>query len=212
MRTILPEICWKEVENWEIEWVEMRAKLLQQPQIDPETSKSQSEQEVTIVSVEIQPEIDKDQEIKHKTINQQFSKDDLEEDPVSTHHFIFDRGRRFLPDAETRQDDWNAPEVDAARESTGKSAHRPPPKPPNFTSDGGDELRSLTHEIDGTTLGDGDEGITASNSAENSTVAKGRKDNDAADQNHGDCASEPAEHRTAPRSELQRRETGKSGQ
>ncbi|MED6136097.1 hypothetical protein PIB30_052847 [Stylosanthes scabra] len=164
MRPILPEICWKEVKDWEIEWT-------------------------PISPIQIQ---------------------------------------RFLPDAETREDDWNAPEVDAARESTGKSAHRPPPEPPNFTSDGGDELRSLTHEIDGTTQGDGDEVLAASNRAENGAVAKGKvetevttsstwrthesvrveadngdvvtqtwwcsskKDNDAADQNRGDYSSEVA--------------------
>ncbi|MED6167275.1 hypothetical protein PIB30_001172 [Stylosanthes scabra] len=58
----------------------MRAKLLQQPQIDPETTKSQSEQEITAVSAEIQAEIDEDQEIKHKTAHQQFSKNEPEED------------------------------------------------------------------------------------------------------------------------------------
>ncbi|MED6169321.1 hypothetical protein PIB30_020455 [Stylosanthes scabra] len=63
MRPVLPEICWKEVEDWKIEWVEMRAKLLQQPHIDPETTKSQMEQETTAVSAEIQAKIEKNQEI-----------------------------------------------------------------------------------------------------------------------------------------------------
>ncbi|MED6224856.1 hypothetical protein PIB30_088190 [Stylosanthes scabra] len=38
MRPILPEICWKEVKDCEIEWVETRARLLRQP--DQETTKS----------------------------------------------------------------------------------------------------------------------------------------------------------------------------
>ncbi|MED6136525.1 hypothetical protein PIB30_056759 [Stylosanthes scabra] len=41
----------------------MRAKLLHQPQIDPETTKSQTEQEITTVSTEIQAKIEEDQEI-----------------------------------------------------------------------------------------------------------------------------------------------------
>ncbi|MED6172466.1 hypothetical protein PIB30_050400 [Stylosanthes scabra] len=40
-------------------------------------------------------------------------------------------------------------------------AQRPPPEPPNFTSDGDDKQRSLAHEIDGTSLGDGDERLAA---------------------------------------------------
>ncbi|MED6208405.1 hypothetical protein PIB30_044741 [Stylosanthes scabra] len=80
MRPLLPEICWNQVEDWEIEWVEMRAKLLQQPQIDPETTKSQSEQEITAILAEIQAEIGEDQEIKHKTAHQQFSKNEPEEE------------------------------------------------------------------------------------------------------------------------------------
>ncbi|MED6195866.1 hypothetical protein PIB30_041978 [Stylosanthes scabra] len=58
----------------------MRAKLLQQPQIDPETTKSQSEQEITAVLAKIQAEIHENQEIKHKTSHQQFSKNEPEED------------------------------------------------------------------------------------------------------------------------------------
>ncbi|MED6108162.1 hypothetical protein PIB30_020935 [Stylosanthes scabra] len=63
MRPILLEICWKEVEDWEIEWVEMRAKLLQQSQIDSETTKFEMEQETIAVSAEIQAKIEEDQEI-----------------------------------------------------------------------------------------------------------------------------------------------------
>ncbi|MED6171201.1 hypothetical protein PIB30_038533 [Stylosanthes scabra] len=80
MRPLLPKICWNQVEDLEIEWVEMRAKLQQQPYIDPETTKSQLEQEITAVSAKIQAEIDEDQEIKHKTAHQQFSKNEPEED------------------------------------------------------------------------------------------------------------------------------------
>ncbi|MED6175950.1 hypothetical protein PIB30_083188 [Stylosanthes scabra] len=149
MQPILPEICWKVVEDWEIEWIDMRAMLLQQPQPDLEITNFQTEQEITAISAEIQAKIEEDQEIqaeinedpeiKHKTANQQFSKEELEEDLVSTHNFIIDSKSQaeaeleVLTDAETREDDWNAPEVDAADESIGKSAHRPPPKPLNLS-------------------------------------------------------------------------------
>ncbi|MED6146433.1 hypothetical protein PIB30_034454 [Stylosanthes scabra] len=55
-----------------------------------------------------------------------------------------------------------------------EKSHRPPQKPPNFALDGGDELRSLAHEIDGTTLGDSDEGLTASSGTEDGAVVKGK--------------------------------------
>ncbi|MED6144546.1 hypothetical protein PIB30_016591 [Stylosanthes scabra] len=70
-RPILPEICWKEVKDWEIEWVEMRAKLLQQPAIDPESTKSQIEQEITAASAEIQAKIEEDQEIAAAEIQEE---------------------------------------------------------------------------------------------------------------------------------------------
>ncbi|MED6113835.1 hypothetical protein PIB30_074545, partial [Stylosanthes scabra] len=47
---------------------------------------------------------------------------------------------------------------------------------PNFTSDGGDELRSLAPEIGGTTQGDGDEGFAVSSSAEDGAFPKGNVD------------------------------------
>ncbi|MED6203745.1 hypothetical protein PIB30_002514 [Stylosanthes scabra] len=52
-------------------------------------------------------------------------------------------------------------------------ANRPPPKPPDFTEDGGCELRSLADEIGCTTPGVRDEGLTASSGAEDGAVAKG---------------------------------------
>ncbi|MED6188848.1 hypothetical protein PIB30_089831 [Stylosanthes scabra] len=97
----------------------MKAKLLQQPQLDPETTKSQTEQEITAVSAEIQvkieedqeiqAEIDEDPEIKHKTANQQFNKEELEEDLVSTHPFIFDS--KSQAEAELAVDWENSTEI-----------------------------------------------------------------------------------------------------
>ncbi|MED6199965.1 hypothetical protein PIB30_080787 [Stylosanthes scabra] len=52
IRLILPEIYWKEVEDWEIEWIEMRARLLQQPEATK--SKPSSKQEIRATSTEIQ--------------------------------------------------------------------------------------------------------------------------------------------------------------
>ncbi|MED6178074.1 hypothetical protein PIB30_104224 [Stylosanthes scabra] len=85
--------------------------------------------------------------------------------------------------------------------STLVAANRPPPKLPNFTEDGGGELRSLAHEIGCTTPAVGDEGLTASSSAEDGAVAKGNVvdakaepflhflgDDDAANLNCGGCA------------------------
>ncbi|MED6150238.1 hypothetical protein PIB30_070468 [Stylosanthes scabra] len=76
MRPILPKICWNEIEEWEIEWEEIKARLnlkqeqQQQSQIIQETTQFQSS-----IEQEIQAKIEEDQEIKHKTA----SKDELEE-------------------------------------------------------------------------------------------------------------------------------------
>ncbi|MED6224203.1 hypothetical protein PIB30_081630 [Stylosanthes scabra] len=40
--------------------------------------------------------------------------------------------QRFLPDAETGEDDWNAHEVDGALELAEEGVNRPPPKPPHL--------------------------------------------------------------------------------
>ncbi|MED6214092.1 hypothetical protein PIB30_099665 [Stylosanthes scabra] len=55
MRPILPKICWKEVEDWEIEWVELRAKLLLQSY--PETTKPQSKQGIAAGEIQEEKEI-----------------------------------------------------------------------------------------------------------------------------------------------------------
>ncbi|MED6144860.1 hypothetical protein PIB30_019480 [Stylosanthes scabra] len=47
MRPLLPESCWKEVKNWEIEWEEIKARVMLQPQIDSEETKPQQKQEIT---------------------------------------------------------------------------------------------------------------------------------------------------------------------
>ncbi|MED6201617.1 hypothetical protein PIB30_096768 [Stylosanthes scabra] len=78
MRLILPEICWKEVEDWEIEWVEMRAKLLQQPHIDPKTTKFEPEKEITAASTKIQ--VKKEAEIYLKSDSTYHSEDEVEEE------------------------------------------------------------------------------------------------------------------------------------
>ncbi|MED6185303.1 hypothetical protein PIB30_055764 [Stylosanthes scabra] len=56
MQPILPEICCKEVEEWKIEWEEMKGRLMLQPQIELETTKPQPEQEIAATSIEIQEE------------------------------------------------------------------------------------------------------------------------------------------------------------
>ncbi|MED6131062.1 hypothetical protein PIB30_006386 [Stylosanthes scabra] len=88
-----------------------------------------------------------------------------------------------------------------------KGTHRPPPKPPNFTSDGGKDLRSLAHEIGSTTQSDGVEGLVASSGAD--AVAEGKvkampkakrlqiKSTVAL------LVTPPMQHRAAPRSALQ---------
>ncbi|MED6210017.1 hypothetical protein PIB30_060128 [Stylosanthes scabra] len=58
----------------------MRAKLVQQPQIDPETTKFQTQEGIRAVSAEMQAKIEEDQEIKHKTADQQFSKNEPKKD------------------------------------------------------------------------------------------------------------------------------------
>ncbi|MED6127726.1 hypothetical protein PIB30_090903 [Stylosanthes scabra] len=82
MHPLLPEICWNKVEDWEIKWEKIKARLnlsqqqQQQSQIAQETTQSQSstEQEIAVVSAaaEIQEKI----EVKGDS------------DPSSTHHFI----------------------------------------------------------------------------------------------------------------------------
>ncbi|MED6156496.1 hypothetical protein PIB30_014894 [Stylosanthes scabra] len=78
MRPILSEICWNEVEEWKIEWEEIKARLnlrqeqQQQSQIIQERTQFQPTTEQ-----EIQAKIEEDQETKHKTA----SKDELEELP-----------------------------------------------------------------------------------------------------------------------------------
>ncbi|MED6167197.1 hypothetical protein PIB30_000447 [Stylosanthes scabra] len=75
------EVCWKEVENWKIEWVEIRAKLLQQPGT---TKLQQPEQLFAATSVEIQ------------------EKKEIEENanPISTHPFIIDPNSQAEAEAE----------------------------------------------------------------------------------------------------------------
>ncbi|MED6113172.1 hypothetical protein PIB30_068377 [Stylosanthes scabra] len=78
MRPILPEICWKEVEDWEIEWIEMRARLLLQS--DPETTKPQPEQGIAVVEIQGKKEVEEDADsdstsnlAKNSTTDQQFN-------------------------------------------------------------------------------------------------------------------------------------------
>ncbi|MED6132496.1 hypothetical protein PIB30_019638 [Stylosanthes scabra] len=71
MRPLLPEICWNQVEDWEIEWIEMRARLLRQPKIDSET-KSQSEPEIAAAEIQEKKEVEENA------------------NPVPTHPFIID--------------------------------------------------------------------------------------------------------------------------
>ncbi|MED6138119.1 hypothetical protein PIB30_071237 [Stylosanthes scabra] len=58
IRPILPEICWKEVKDWEIEWVETRARLLRQPY--PETTKPQPEQGIIAAESQEKKEVEED--------------------------------------------------------------------------------------------------------------------------------------------------------
>ncbi|MED6188399.1 hypothetical protein PIB30_085575, partial [Stylosanthes scabra] len=90
-----------------------------------------------------------------------------------------------------------------------KSAHRPPPKPPNFTSDGDEELTVNNSTENGTVMkGKIETEVTTSLTAKTHESAQveadnggavtqtwwcsSREDNGVADQNRGDCASEVA--------------------
>ncbi|MED6214274.1 hypothetical protein PIB30_101403, partial [Stylosanthes scabra] len=64
--------------------------------------------------------------------------------------------------------------------------NRSPPKPSNFTLNGGKDLRSLAHEIGGTAPSDGDAGLVASSGAEDGAFTKGKR------------MAETIEHRATP--------------
>ncbi|MED6175576.1 hypothetical protein PIB30_079687, partial [Stylosanthes scabra] len=82
MRPLLPKICWNKVEDWEIKWEEIKARLnlsqqqQQQSQIAQETTQSQSSTEQEIAVVLAVAEIQEKIKVKGDS------------DPASTHHFI----------------------------------------------------------------------------------------------------------------------------
>ncbi|MED6115071.1 hypothetical protein PIB30_086658 [Stylosanthes scabra] len=114
-------------------------------------------------------------------------------------HILLIQIQRFLPDAETRDDDWNAHEVDAALESTFEGVNRPPPKPPHLqlhaeafvsAEDTVARNRNDAGTRSSTSARGGKESVPVGSSAEDGAVTKGKvEDNDAADQKHGSCVS-----------------------
>ncbi|MED6133742.1 hypothetical protein PIB30_030959 [Stylosanthes scabra] len=185
MRPILPEICWNEVEEWEIEWEEFKARLnhrqeqqQQQSQIIQETTQFQSTTEQ-----EIQAKIEEDQE-NFQTVEGEAKITDQDQIPNTAKQQLISKLNSKKNRSESQsitknreRQDEDEVELDAPDSVDGDAtdgfkdrragegfelikmvvAQRPPPEPPNLTSDGGDKQRSLAHEIDSTSPGDGDE-------------------------------------------------------